>query len=160
MRTSLRTSLGLTLAGLLTAAAVALGDDKAPCPSVVEPACAPPTCKVCVPKEEVKKTVKYVYACKEKEICLPHCRMHLFHHSTCEDCCAHAKIRTVRQLVKKPVTEEKKEVRCEVAHVAPSCPPPCPAPCPAPGAEAAPVIVVPAAPAAPAKAPGHRGFGH
>ena len=115
MRLPHRLALTASLVGLVMAAAVAVGGEGVCC----DP---PPSCKTCRPTAGVKKTTKYVYGCKEKDVCLPRCG-NPFHRS-CDESCAGARVRTVRQLVKKAVTEEKCETKWVVEHVAPSCPPP------------------------------------
>lgn len=114
-----RLLLTAALTSLLGVAA-ALGGDGPVCPATpAADGCPSVPCKVCRPTSEVKKTTKYIYACKEEDICLPRCGG-LFSRS-CDESCTTAKVRTVRRLVKKPITEEKCETKWIVERIVPGC---------------------------------------
>ena len=91
--------------------------------------------KVCVPVPDKMKISKTVYACKEKDICLPRCPPFSFFrggcHDRCDDCppqadcpsCGHP--RTVAVLMKKVVTTECPTTKCVVSHQEAKCEPAC-----------------------------------
>jgi hypothetical protein len=101
------------------------------------------------------KISKTVYACKEKDICLPRCPPFSFFrggcHDRCDDCppqadcpsCGHP--RTVAVLMKKVVTTECPTTKCVVSHQEAHCAPVCPPACTTGGHASLPTTTTPVA---------------
>jgi hypothetical protein len=142
MRTSLLSALTLTLGAVLTMSSAA--QEKIAPPVKVEVSAPPAACtaeclhKTCIAVPTTTKKTKVEYSMQEKDLCLPKCLFGgLFHrggHSaghghTCTDDCPKVgctqcgQPRTVRVLMKRTVTTECPDTKCEAVlqPAAPRC---------------------------------------
>ncbi|MCI0682664.1 MAG: hypothetical protein L0Y71_11210 [Gemmataceae bacterium] len=136
----------LTLAAFgLCAATTAVAQEKLKAPAHAPAASCDAAClhKVCIAVPDKKKTTTYEYSCKEKDVCLHRCVFGGFHfggllrghgcsdsacESSCGSCDQCGRPRTVRVLMKKPVSCETDTTKCIVTHQE-ACAPACPTSC-------------------------------